>query len=193
MKDIAIVFARVPRLGTVKRRLAREVGDRAALRFHATTLNRLLRRLARDRRFLTVAVLTPAGARLRLPAGVVRIEQARGDLGVRMAAAFARFPHRRVALLGSDIPDAGPDDVAAALRGCAAHEAAFGPAEDGGYWLVAMGPRRPSAPFARVRWSTSEALADTLTNFRRGRPALLRRLGDVDTAADLVRRQAAGE
>lgn len=192
MKPVAIVFARVPRLGAVKRRLAREVGDRAALRFHATTLDRLLRRLARDRRFRTVAALTPSGARMRLPAGVMRIDQERGDLGQRMAAAFARFPHQCVALLGSDIPDAGPDDVAAALRACAARGAAFGPAEDGGYWLVAMAPSRPDRPFAGVRWSSPHALADTVANFRR-HPALLRLLADVDTAADLRMLQAAGE
>ena len=52
MRDIAVVFARVPRLGTVKRRLAKEIGDRAALRFHTQTLMRLLRSLAADRRFL---------------------------------------------------------------------------------------------------------------------------------------------
>ena len=38
-----MVFARAPRLGAVKRRLAREVGDRAALRFHIATMTRLLR------------------------------------------------------------------------------------------------------------------------------------------------------
>ncbi len=38
MKDTVIVFARAPRLGTVKRRLARDIGDRAALRFHTATL-----------------------------------------------------------------------------------------------------------------------------------------------------------
>src|SRR6185437_3737014 len=42
MKDTIIVFARAPRLGAVKRRLAHEVGDRNALRFHTTTLIRLL-------------------------------------------------------------------------------------------------------------------------------------------------------
>jgi hypothetical protein len=36
-----------------------------------------------------------------------------------------------------------------------------------------------------VRWSTRHALADTLTNFRGWRVMFLRRLRDVDTAADL--------
>lgn len=49
-RDTVVVFARAPRLGTVKRRLARDVGDRAALRFYQANLARLLRALARDRR-----------------------------------------------------------------------------------------------------------------------------------------------
>jgi len=182
MKDTVIVFARAPRLGAVKRRLAREIGDRAALRFHTATLHALLRALARDRRFRTLLALTPDHARLRLPPRVGRIGQGRGDLGRRMHRACARFPCSRVAIIGSDIPDAGADDVAAAFRALGRADAVFGPAEDGGYWLVALGPRRPARPFARVRWSGPHALADTTANFHRRPLAFLRRLSDVDTA-----------
>lgn len=184
MRDVAIVFARVPRLGTVKRRLARDIGDRAALRFHQETLRRLLRGLARDRRMRVVAALTPDRAHMRLPDRVARISQGGGDLGARMARCFGRFPRRRVALLGSDIPDANAADLRAAFRALGSADAAFGPARDGGYWLVAMGPRRPSRPFAGARWSTAHALADTLANFPSQRVAFLRVLFDVDTLAE---------
>jgi rSAM/selenodomain-associated transferase 1 len=194
MKPVAIIFARAPRLGTVKRRLARGIGDRAALRFHATTLNRLLRGLAADRRFQTVLALTPDRARMRVPGGVRRIDQGRGDIGQRMHRALARFPRRGAAVIGSDIPDAGPADLWAAFRALGGADAVFGPAEDGGYWLVCLGPRRPSRPFAAVRWSTEHALADTLRNFAAGRVAMVRTLSDVDTiAAWRARYQAAEE
>lgn len=190
MKDTVIVFARAPRLGAVKRRLARDIGDRAALRFHIATLTRLLRALVCDRRFRTVLAITPDRARLSLR--VPHVPQGRGDLGVRMNRAFARFPRARVAIIGCDIPDAGPTDVRAAFRVLGRTQAAFGPAADGGYWLVAMSPRRPSRPFACVRWSTEHALADTLANFA-GRPvAMLRSLQDVDTAEDWHRLTARG-
>jgi len=184
MKDVVVVFARVPRLGAVKRRLARDIGARAALRFHTQTLLRLLRDLTADIRFRTVLAVTPDRSRFRLPIRVERIGQGHGDLGIRMQRSFRRFPRARVALIGSDIPDAGSRDARAAFRALGSADAAFGPAEDGGYWLVAMSPRRPARAFADVRWSTQYALADTLANFRRHRVALLRRLSDVDTAAD---------
>ena len=187
MRDQVVVFARAPRLGAVKRRLAREIGDRAALRFHVATLIRLLRALLADRRYQTVLAITPDRTGFRLPVKVPRIPQGSGDLAIRMHRAFRRFPRSRVAIIGSDIPDAGVHDVRAAFRALGNAPAAFGPAADGGYWLVALSPRRPARPFASVRWSSEHALADTLANFAGQRVVMLRTLHDVDTAADLRR------
>ena len=188
MKDTVFVFARAPRLGTVKRRLARDIGDRAALRFYRATLSRLLRALAADRRFATVLAITPDGAHIARPRGVAVVAQGRGDLGARMQRALGRA--RRAAVVGSDIPDLGAADVAAAFRALGQARACFGPATDGGYWLVALGPLRPARPFARVRWSSEYALGDTLRNFAGRRVAVLRTLCDVDTGADIKARKA---
>jgi rSAM/selenodomain-associated transferase 1 len=185
MKDTVVVFARAPRLGTVKKRLAKDIGDRAALRFHSATLLALLKNLRRDRRFRIVLALTPDGARDRLPVQTARISQGRGDIGQRMDTACQRFRRGNVAIIGSDIPDANAADLRAAFRALGQFDAVFGPAEDGGYWLVALGPCRPAQPFVNARWSTQHALADTLRNFRGYRVARLRTLRDVDTASDL--------
>jgi len=179
-----ILFARAPRLGAVKRRLARAIGARPALRFHLGTLTRLARALAADQRYRTVLAITPDRATFRPPTRLPRLAQGAGDLGTRMHRACARFPHARVAIIGSDIPDATGADVAAAFRALGRADAVFGPAADGGYWLVALSPRRPARPFAGVRWSTRHALADTLKNFAGRRVLMLRTLRDVDTAAD---------
>ena len=184
MKDTVVVFARAPRLGSVKRRLAAEIGDRAALRFHTGTLLRLLRELAGSRRFRTVLAITPDRARPRLPVRVDVIPQGTGDIGRRMDRACRRFRRGRVAIIGCDIPEAGRTDVTAAFQALGYADAVFGPAADGGYWLVALGPRRPARPFANARWSTEHALTDTLANFTGRRVARLRVLHDVDTAAD---------
>jgi rSAM/selenodomain-associated transferase 1 len=185
MRDTVIVFARAPRLGTVKRRLARDIGERAALRFHTATLTTLLRDLTAARRFNVVVAITPDRSRVRLPRGVGLIGQGLGDLGRRMSAALRR--HRRVALMGCDIPQATAADLRAAFRLLGTANAVFGPAADGGYWLIALGPRRPADLFGRSRWSTEHALADTLAQFRRHRVGFIRTLPDVDTAADYHR------
>ncbi|MBD0271429.1 MAG: TIGR04282 family arsenosugar biosynthesis glycosyltransferase [Acetobacteraceae bacterium] len=183
-RGLLILFARAPRLGTVKRRLAREAGDVAALRFHRAMLGALARRLGRTRRWRTVLAVTPD--RARFPIGLPTVPQGRGDLGARMARALAR-DRRRAVLVGSDIPGIGAADIAAAFRVLDGRaDAVFGPAEDGGYWLVGLGPRRPAAPFRGVRWSGPHALADTVANCRGRRVAFVRRLRDVDDAAGLA-------
>jgi rSAM/selenodomain-associated transferase 1 len=190
MRDTVVVFSRAPRLGTVKRRLARDIGDRAALRFHMTTLTALLRNLRACRRFDVVLAVTPDRARVRLPVRAQRIGQGHGDLGRRMSRALGRY--RRVALMGCDIPQANAADVLAAFRGLGTADAVFGPASDGGYWLIALGPRRPVDLFGASRWSTEHALADTLKQFRHHRVGFIRCLSDVDTAADYRRHLARG-
>lgn len=185
MRSTVIVFARAPRLGTVKRRLARDIGARAALRFHQATMLTLLRALVTDRRFRTVLAVTPDRARIRLPPGVARTVQGAGDLEARMHRAATAVPRGHVVIIGCDIPDARAADVWDAFRALGRAQAVFGPAEDGGYWLVGLSPRRPAHPFGKVRWSTHHALADTLVNFAGRSVVFLRTLRDVDTAADL--------
>ena len=181
--DTVIVFARAPRLGAVNRRLARGIGAMAALRFYRTQLAATLRE-ARDPRWQLVLAATPDHAGTRWPVRAPRQPQGHGDLGARMLRALSR--HRRAVLVGSDIPGLARTDLAAAFRALGRADAVFGPAEDGGFWLVGLGPRRPANPFARVRWSSSATLADTLANFPGRRVAQLRRLRDVDTAEDLA-------
>lgn len=185
LRNTVIVFARAPRLGAVKRRLAAGIGAVPALRFYRGVLFWLLRALARDRRFRTVVALTPDRARVRWPVRLPVIGQGEGDLAARMGRACARFRRGRVVIIGSDIPDAGPSDVAGALHRLGNADAVFGPARDGGYWLAGLGCRRPQAPFGHVRWSSEHALADTRRNFAGRRTALLRTLQDIDTSADL--------
>lgn len=185
MRDTVVVFARAPRLGTVKRRLARDIGGRAALRFHVATLTALLRGLKAGGRFDVVLAVTPDRASVRVPEGIRVIPQGQGDLGRRMSRVLRRY--RRVALMGCDIPDATAGDVRSAFRALGTADAVFGPAEDGGYWLIALGPRRPGDLFGTTRWSTEHALSDTLARFRYHRVGFIRTLSDVDTGEDYRR------
>jgi rSAM/selenodomain-associated transferase 1 len=190
--DTVLVFARAPRLGAVKRRLARGIGAAAALRFYRRQLASVLGEVARDGRWRCLVAVTPdrEGMRARLPWRVARVPQGHGGLGERMDRAMRG--RRRVVVVGSDIPGLCRADIAAAFSALGRAHAVFGPAEDGGYWLVGLGPRRPARPFGAVRWSSEHALADTVVNFCGRRIALLRRLRDVDTAEDFWALRAQG-
>jgi hypothetical protein len=181
--DTLVVFARAPRLGAVKRRLARGIGAMGALRFYRAQLAEVLA-VGQDRRWQVRLATTPDRARARWPRRVPTLAQGQGSLGDRLHRATRRL--RRVVVVGSDIPGITREDIRAAFRALGQADAVFGPAEDGGYWLVGLGPRRPAHPFGVVRWSTEHALADTLANFAGRRIALLRTLRDVDTVEDLI-------
>ena len=186
-----VVMVREPRLGCVKRRLARDIGDAEALRFYRNHTGALLRRLSGDARWMTWLAVTPDGA-ARDPRGLWRFDgpilaQGQGDLGERMGRIFATLPPGPVVIVGSDIPGITPAQVFKAFQSLGAHDWVFGPAADGGYWLVGA-RRRPTveSPFAGVRWSTRHALADSLAKLEGRKVAFVETLRDVDVGADLT-------
>ena len=175
-----VIFARLPRLGTGKRRLARDICASAALSFQRTMLAQTLRRLARDPRWRTYIAATPDRSR-PWPGGISLLAQGRGDLGMRMARTARALPPGPVVIVGCDIPGMTAGHVAAAFRKLGSFDAVFGPATDGGYWLVGL-RRRPRFidPFTNVRWSTRHALADTVAGLGGARVAMVAMLADVD-------------
>lgn len=187
-----VVFLKAPRLGQVKSRLAADIGALAALNFYREASARLLRRLGRDRRWRLWLAATPRSA-LTAPfwdARVPRLDQGMGNLGDRMGRVFHELPPGQVVIIGSDIPEIAPRHIAAAFHALGNHDAVFGPATDGGYWLVGLRrrPRIPARLFEGVRWSSAHALLDTRASLpRRFDVALLKTLEDVDDGAAYAR------
>jgi uncharacterized protein len=184
MRSHLVLFLRAPALGHGKRRLAGAIGDVAALRFERLMLARLLRRLARDPRWSLQIVAAPDRACDQMRhwrRGVEVAAQGSGDLGARMRRAIAAAPRGPVVLIGSDIPAIEARHIAAAFRLLGNHDLVFGPARDGGFWLVGA-RRRPRLPplFERVRWSSRHTLADTLAALPDGV-----RVGFIDTLEDV--------
>jgi uncharacterized protein len=190
-----VIFARAPQFGRVKRRLGQAIGTAEATRFYRATLRRQIATLSRDPRWKVWLFVTPDTER-RHPMwrGAVPPErvqpQGRGDLGQRMLLPFQKLPPGPVVLVGSDIPAMNPSHIAHAFRLLARHGLVFGPASDGGFWLI--GARRlrpmPRGLFAGVHWSTAQALADTRANIPNSLSVgLADTLDDVDTADDLRR------
>lgn len=178
-----VVMAREPRAGAVKNRLARDIGTTAATGFYRHSLRSVMARVARDPRWRTVLAVTPDSARHSpaWPAGVARIPQGAGDLGQRMQRVFDWIPPGPVVIVGTDIPAIRASHIAQAFRQLGSHDAVFGPAADGGYWLVGLW-RSPRVRriFPRVRWSSAHTLADTLGNLDGTPVAMLECLEDVD-------------
>ena len=185
MQRHLVLFIRAPQLGAGKRRLARAIGDVATVRFEWLMLALMLRRLAGDRRWHLRIAVTPNIARRqasRWRRGIDAMGQGGGDLGIRMRRALASCPPGPVVLVGGDIPALAAPHVAAAFRLLGCCDLVFGPAEDGGFWLIgARSPRHMPPLFDHVRWSSQYALADSLAELsRRIKVEFVERLEDVD-------------
>ena len=185
-----VVMARPAVAGEVKTRLAEACGNRFALAVYRLMLRRTLRRVARGPWTTVVAVAPSAGERRRRRfGGLATIAQSGRDLGERMQNAFAAMPPGPVVMVGTDIPGLHRQHISRAFRSLHRHQAVFGPAHDGGYWLVGLAPElREAGIFSPVRWSSHHALADTLENIPAAcATALIGTLGDVDTVEDVER------
>lgn len=178
-----IVFVRVPAVGRGKSRLARDIGKVEAWRLSRAMTARMLRTL-RDPRWRLLVRVTPDGA---LPGAE---PQGRGDLGERLTRAIRAHGRGPVAVVGTDAPDLTPARVARAFGAARRSGAAIGPAEDGGYWLLALSARRArGVRLDGVRWSTAHAGEDTVRALG-GTVARLETLVDIDDRASLVRWRA---
>ncbi len=183
-------MAKVPVAGRVKTRLAREIGVVAATMFYRHAMRGVAARLARQPFWRTVLIVDPdTGVSSRmLPDGTVRAGQGRGDLGARMQRPMRMLAPGPVCLIGTDVPDISIADIRRAFRLLGDHDAVFGPAEDGGFWLVGLrrSPRVIDPYGGRVPWSRPDTLERTLANLAGRRVGFTTRHHDVDTAADLV-------
>tara|TARA_R110002096_G_scaffold105964_4_gene233178 strand:+ start:3003 stop:3584 length:582 start_codon:yes stop_codon:yes gene_type:complete len=178
-----------PRPGRVKTRLGRDLGMTAAAWWFRLQSRALLRRV-QDPRWQLVLAVAPdrAGMTSRVwPAHLTRWPQGRGNLGDRMGRMLRGAPPGPVCVIGADIPGITAAHIANAFNALRANDAVFGPAHDGGYWLIGLKRSRPIPPrlFANVRWSTEHALADTIATLQNHRIAQVAMLKDVDTIDDL--------
>jgi hypothetical protein len=192
-EDALVVFVKVPAPGAVKTRLAAAIGDGAAARVHRALAEHVLDSTTpQPGEYERLVFFDPKDAlgemRAWLP-GLRLLPQSSGDLGDRMADAVARaFARgaRRVAIVGTDAPDVSRETVLEAFAGLETSDVVVGPAEDGGYYLLALRvPRRDL--FSDIAWSTPSVCAETLARARRAGLSVrvLRPLRDVDTFDDL--------
>jgi len=190
-----VLMAKEPRCGAVKSRLARDIGAVAATGFYRHTLANVSRRLDGDPRWRTVIAVSPdtAVGSAVWPEGTARVRQGLGGLGARMQRVFDCLPPGPAIIIGTDIPEVSAEHIADAFRLLQRHDAVFGPADDGGYWLVGLKrSSRVRQIFANVRWSSAHALKDTLANLKGARVALAHPLSDVDDGESHRRWGAAG-
>jgi len=190
-----LVFAKAPRLGQVKTRIAATLGAGTAVslyrRMGRDTLDRL-----RGGNWQTILCYTPAGALDEVqewldPEALLFLAQKGDDLGARLSHAFdlALSGGGVACAVGTDIPELDQALVESAFRRLEdpdGPEVVLGPALDGGYYLLGMKTPHPQM-FYEIPWSTDVVRERTLERaLALGlRVEQLTPLADVDEAADL--------
>jgi hypothetical protein len=199
-QDCAILFARAPAPGRVKSRLWTHLTPEQACRFHCASVNdtaelldqALPAGIPRWIFFSEQFVPDSDGARdLRLPSAFRSEAQEEGNLGERMSAAFLRAfasGARRVVIFGSDSPTLPAATARQAFDLLDQADVAFGPAEDGGYYMIGCRRFDPEL-FRAVEWSTRQSFQQTLANAQRlgYEAAFLQPWFDLDQWQDVER------
>lgn len=169
--SILVLFARPPKRGEVKTRLASALGEEKALALYRAFLLDSIELLHRVSPHGIRPAIAWAGAAAEASAdftdvlrGVAILEQQGDDLGQRMSGALAELlarGHDRVAIIGADTPSLPLENVLRAFELLRGRDVVLGPSADGGYYLLGARAVVPEI-FRGIPWGTDRVLEETL-------------------------------
>lgn len=185
---LIIVFVKNIKLGTVKTRLAKTIGDYGALEVYSELVKiteQATSELSIDKRiyFSNTIVDTKWPNEFKAVQNGV-------DLGERMLNAFKdgfEAGYKRIVLIGSDLPDINSTHINKGIDSLANNDVVFGPAEDGGYYLIGLSQPEDTI-FLNKPWSQPNLLKVTLEELHSNKVSvgILDTLNDIDTYEDLI-------
>lgn len=183
MRPTLYIFAKRPLMGAGKTRLAAGVGKIQAVRIYRAMTQQILRQTT-DPRWRQV-LCTARDSELDQPYPVWRgarwrMSQGPGTLTDRLARITSMAGLHII--IGSDAPHVTRRDIIGAVKALKTNRTVFGPALDGGFWLIGVRGPLPKAIYEGVRWSSETTLEDLTKNLDEP-PARLRTLEDIDDAA----------
>lgn len=189
-------MAKAPAPGTVKTRLCPPLSPvMAALLYECFVQDTLGKARSLPDAELVIS-FSPADARAAFksiaPDAGCYLPQDGRDIGERMCRCFDRLcgPDSAVVLIGADLPTLPVDHLHQAFDALEAGRAdvVFGPAFDGGYYLIGMTSPHHEL-FREIPWSTDQVLSRSIerTNALGLSRHLLPQWYDIDTPDDLAR------
>lgn len=189
---LLIIFTRNPDLGKVKTRLANRIGPEKALEVYQILLKKTVtvtEGISTDKWVYYTPVILEEDL-WDTAYFDKKVQQGKG-LGERMRNAFMdgfSAGYKRVVLIGSDLYQLAPSDLEMAFEKLLNHDVVFGPATDGGYYLIGLKRTFPDI-FENKDWGENTVLRDTLQHFKSHDVALLNQYNDIDIYDDLKQHQ----
>ncbi len=186
---LLIVFAKNAQFGKVKTRLAATIGDQQALEVYHylfASTEQIVQQLGS----CDVHIYFSDRIEQETYTGRPKFVQQGSDLGERMGQAFAASfdsGYRRVLGIGTDLPDLSVELIQDAVQALQSNDVVFGPADDGGYYLLGMN-KYYSYIFEDKAWSTQYLLQSTLDELTEQQRTvhLLESKNDIDTYEDFA-------
>jgi rSAM/selenodomain-associated transferase 1 len=190
MENALIIFVRNPELGKVKTRLAADVGDENALLIYKKLLQHTfeITQQSQAHKFIFYAdKIEPDD--MWQQENYFKLLQDEKDLGNRMQSAFENIfkkGYNKVCIIGSDCFELSADMIDKSFANLATYDLVIGPANDGGYYLLAM-RNEVKDVFKNIDWSTERVFQQTIDIIQQKKYSytLLDILNDVDTVTDV--------
>lgn len=187
-RNALIIIAKYPEKGAVKTRI-RGLSDEQRVELYTRLLEDTMVKLSMIPGVDTYIAFAPFNTEeyfSRFNVGLIPLSD--GDLGQRMYQAFHDTFHRgyeKVSLAGADIPDLSDSVIIDSFKHLSDHDLVFGPAGDGGYYLVGM-RKLIREVFQDVPWSSDRTLEISIKNAEQSgySVGLITMLSDIDTYED---------
>ena len=183
-QPIIALFAKYPRAGEVNTRLIPALGEEGAAALHRTLVEQTLATAQASGLPVTVWFAGAMEEDFAKWLGPIDLRaQKGGGLGERLG----RVPAPCI-LLGADVPDLAPHHLQQAAAALHNVPVAIGPAEDGGYYALAMREAMPFL-FANMPWGGPDVRAETVRRLEASAIPyrMLDMLADCDRPEDLAK------
>lgn len=187
-----IVLGRYPKLGKVKTRLAKEIGEHAALDFYSQTIEKIFIELEKVLEFTDIyfyhagiedhdLVQKWVGHKFNcIPPKV-------NEIDAHLDNAFSELfdkGYNRVICIGTDIPQLNSDHILRSFQALTDHDGVLGPDNDGGIYLYGAKQHYPILFHPSSTLSPNQTVQDYYKSNHLSL-LLMPKLIDVDTKADL--------
>lgn len=183
-----IIFTRNPELGKCKTRLAKTIGDKAALNVYIFLLQHTasISKKVNAQRFVFYSDAIEQEDIWSNDHFNKNIQHGK-NLGERMYNAFLHVfakDIKKAVIIGSDLLDLNTAIIDTAFQKLDQNDAVIGPAQDGGYYLLGLNNLN-SQIFKNKNWGTETVLQDTLDDLKYCSVYMLKELNDIDTFEDM--------
>lgn len=192
---VVLVFAKAPVAGKVNTRLIPDIGIDAATELQSELIQSRLKNLQDKKLCATQLWCAPNLTHdffqdCKQQYSIELYEQQGADLGERMSSAIEKSlkNFKRVVLIGTDAPSLTSEHINSAIEQLGNNDVVIGPAEDGGYVLIAMS-KQCDKVFHSVEWGSDAVLKSTRANIKKNDLSFfeLDSLWDIDRVEDYLR------